>query len=227
MFSVLGSSVLTFLAIGIMMQEQPLVEAALEGTEVVVDTLIDSEILKSIPVVGTAVKLIKGAGQIRDRIFAAKIMRFLQTLDAVSPQLKDEIRKRVAQSPADGRRVGETVVLLLDRLSELSKAELLAILFVAYAYGHISSLDFQRLAHAVDSAFMDDLNTFLAASHNIGKKSPSTGGYLKALYPSGLTEFMGGKQLGTIGEIYFQPSSLGKKLMHAYSQGRRLCQRKQ
>lgn len=193
MFSVLGSSVLTFLAIGIMMQEQPLVEAALEGTEVVVDTLIDSEILKSIPVVGTAVKLIKGAGQIRDRIFAAKIMRFLH----------------------------------LDRLSELSKAELLAILFVAYAYGHISSLDFQRLAHAVDSAFMDDLNTFLAASHNIGKKSPSTGGYLKALYPSGLTEFMGGKQLGTIGEIYFQPSSLGKKLMHAYSQGRRLCQRKQ
>lgn len=206
------------------MQEKPIVEAALEGAEAVVDTLIGSEILKSIPVVGTAVKLIKGAGQIRDRIFASKILRFLQTLDTVSPQLKEEIRKRVAESPEDGRKVGETVVLLLDRLSEMSKAELLAVLFVAYSYGHVTSSEFQRLSHAVDAAFMDDLNSFLSSRHNIGKKGPSTEAYLKALYPSGLTELMGGKEIKTIGEIYYQPSLLGKKLVNAYNQGRRLCQ---
>jgi len=43
------------------MDENLLIEAALENAETLVETVTDSEILKAIPVVGTALKVIKGA----------------------------------------------------------------------------------------------------------------------------------------------------------------------
>ncbi len=206
------------------MNEHPVIEATLEISESVLDTLIDNEILQSIPVVGSSLKLIKGAGQIRDRLFAAKLLRFIKTLNQVPQNLKDEIRDRVSKSPKESQKVGETVVLLLDRLADLDKAELTAILFVAYTYGHLKSLDFQRLCQSIDQAFMGDVRELLARSHNIGRREPSNEAFLQALYPSGLTMILGGKEVKSIGEIYFAPSSLGKKLINAYVQGMKLCQ---
>ena len=41
------------------MKEEPLIEAALENVEAFIDAFADNEILKSIPVVGTALKIVK------------------------------------------------------------------------------------------------------------------------------------------------------------------------
>ena len=66
------------------MKKETLIEAALENVEALIDVFTDNEILKSIPVVGTALKVIKGAGDIRDRLFAAKLMTFPKTSVRVS-----------------------------------------------------------------------------------------------------------------------------------------------
>ncbi|MRS05300.1 hypothetical protein EG832_19105 [bacterium] len=205
------------------MKEAPLIEAALENVEALVDAFTDNEILKSIPVVGTALKIIKGAGDIRDRLFAAKLMTFLRALEKVAPEIKEKIRQRVAESPNEAKRVGETVLLLLDRLADLDKADIIAKVFIAYTYGHLKSDEFQRVAQAVDQAFVSDLSVFLQ-THNFPEEKASQAPYMQSLYPSGLTKIVGGKTFDTAGELYFQRSALGNKLINAYNQGKKLSQ---
>lgn len=205
------------------MKEDPLIEAALENVEAFIDVFTDNEILKSIPVVGTAIKVIKGAGDIRDRLFAAKIMTFLKALEKVTPDIKEKIRQRVAESPDESRKVGETVLLLLDRLVDLDKADIIAKVFIAYAYGHLKPSEFQRVTQAVDQAFVSDLTIFLE-THNLPKKGPSQETFMQSLYPFGLTKMVGGKTFETAGELYFEISILGNKLINAYNHGRKLSQ---
>jgi len=121
--------------------------------------------------------------------------------------------------------VGETVVLLLDRLGDIDKTHVIAKVFIAYAFGYVKAADFQRIVHAVDQAILHDLLQLLATSHNIGKKAPSTARFLQALYPSGLTRMVGGKTINTIGELYFEVSPLGNKLISAYNHGNKLSQK--
>lgn len=206
------------------MEERPFVEAVLENAEAVVDAAIDNEILKSIPVVGTALKLLKGATNIRDRLFAAKLMKFLQSLESVSEDMKQNILDRVAESPEQAEEVGRTVLLLLDRLASLEKPEIIAKLFVAYSFKRISASDFQRLSHAIDAAVLDDLQALLS-SHNTGKQNPTAKGFLQYLYPVGLARMLGGKE-ENIGKLYFEISPLGNKMITAYYEGCKLCGQK-
>ncbi len=203
------------------MKESPIIEAALENAEALIDAVTDNEILKSIPVVGTALKVIKGAGDIRDRLFAAKIMTFLNALENVAPDLKEKIRQRVSENADESRKVGETVLLLIDRLADLDKADIIAKVFIAYAYGHLKPAEFQRVTQAVDQAFVSDL--FLR-THNLPKKGPSQEIFMQSLYPSGLTKIVGGKTSDTVGEFYFEVSTLGNKLIDAYNHGKKLSQ---
>jgi hypothetical protein len=52
-------------------------EASFEGAEAIADALIENEVVKSIPVVGTAIKILSGGLDLRDKIFVSKIQRFL------------------------------------------------------------------------------------------------------------------------------------------------------
>ena len=88
------------------MKEHILLEAALENVEALIDTSVDNEILKNIPFVGTVFKIIKGTSDIRDRLFAAKILRFIQTLSQVNDRTKEKMRQRVSSEPEEAQKVG-------------------------------------------------------------------------------------------------------------------------
>ncbi|WP_024545822.1 hypothetical protein [Picosynechococcus sp. NKBG15041c] len=205
------------------MKDRPIIEATLENVEALIDILLDNDILKGIPVVGTAIKCLKGAEDIRDRLFAAKLSSFLKSLENVGPELKEKIRQRVAEDPDQSRKVGETILLVIDRLADLEKSDIIAKIFIAYAFGYLKPNDFQRIVQAVDQAFIADLKLFLA-SHNLLKKGLSQEVFLQALYPSGLTEIVGGKTFDTAGEIYFKVSKLGNQLINAFNHGNKLSQ---
>jgi len=205
--------------------QNPIVEASLENIEAVADLVIDNDILRSIPVVGTLLKVIRGTADIRDRLFAAKLLTFLKSIGAVSASAKEKIRERVAESPEEARKVGETLVLLLDRLADIDKTEIIAKVFLAYAYGYIKSGDFQRVAHAIDQAILSDLQILLTSySHDTGKRPPSSEPFMQALYPSGLTKMVAGKTIETLGQFFFEVSPTGNRLINAYLQGCKLAQ---
>ena len=206
------------------MKERPSIEAVLENAKAVIDVMRDNEILKSIPIFGKVVTALKGAVDIRNRLFVAKIMKFLEALEDVAPELKEKIRSRVSEDAEKARKVGETVLLLMDRIAHLDKADIIATLFIAYAYCYLTSAEFQRITQAVDQAFISDLARFLR-THNLPKKGPSKEFFMQSLYPSGLTEIVGGGTWGGLSEFSYGVSRLGNKLINAYNYGRKLRQK--
>lgn len=172
-----------------MPNERNFLEAVLENIEVAVDAVTDNEAVASIPVVGTAIKVCKGIDDLRARAFAAKLERFVSSLELTTDSAKDALVRRVQASPEEARKVGETLFLVLDRFIDLDKPEMLAKVFIAYVDRAISATDLQRLAQAIDIAFADDLRELLRAEEhvvmgNISRRANYP--WMETLIPSGL-----------------------------------------
>ena len=128
-----------------------LTETLAEVAQVGFDQLLSEDnVLRDIPVFGTVVRLAKTVGVIRDRIFLAKVLRFLARLGDIPPQDRVKFVKSM-EDRGERQRVGEALVLLLDRMDDMDKPELLAKLFAAYLREHIDLETFRWLASALDS----------------------------------------------------------------------------
>lgn len=194
------------------MKERPLLEAALENTEVVVDQLISNDLIKDIPLVGTALKACKAVADIRDKLFLAKISRFLTELNSVRPEIKEDLKGKMTNNTEEARRIGEVVLLVLDKVSDLEKPEILAKIFLAYIENQVTFDDFRRITEAVSQAFVDDLRT-LVDKDSVPSKSQET--YLGYLTSTGLTEIVSGKTFDEAGNLYYELTKLGHKFLKA------------
>jgi len=201
------------------MATNPLLEAALENVEAVVDTLTSNELVRAIPVVGTALKVLKGARDIRDRLFAAKLLRFIQDLDSVRPETKERLRRKMADDPDEAKKVGETALIIIERSSAIQKAHLIAVLFLAYADDQISASEFRRLSAVVDQGFLDDLMEFLSRDA-VPTKSADL--FMQYLAPTGLTSPVPGATWADLTQLYYEATPLGDKMRNAYAYGRAL-----
>ena len=192
----------------------------MENVEAVVDAATNDEVLKNIPVVGTAVKLVKAAGDIRDKIFAAKLTRFLQALDKTTPEAREKIRQKIAASPEEARGVGETLLLVLDKITALEKAEIIAYVFIAYTLGHIGPTDFLRLSDAVDHAFVDDLAWLVSTR---GQQVSTDQNPAAQLSRTGLTMPNLSETYIDAKDLYYSVSAVGERFLNAYLFGKEHC----
>ena len=103
------------------------------------------------------------AGTIRDRLFAKKVLQFLANLDDVPTNERLLQVSRLDESSEERQRVGESLVLLLDRLNDMEKPALLARAFQAFLQGQIDRSQFQGLAYAVDTITTDLLSEYRSA----------------------------------------------------------------
>lgn len=189
--------------------------AAIDDSLKVIKDLADNEILKSIPLFGDAIKLIELAVDIRNRIFAAKLRKFLTSIEKVSKKSKEKIRKKIQKNPVEGRKVGETLLLLIDRMSDIDKAEIIARVFIAYIDENINFNEFKRLIDAIDQAFLDDIKAILDTK-NLVDLEKSKEPFMQFLVRTGLTKPIGGDTWDDGGEIYYGITNIGELLIRAY-----------
>lgn len=201
------------------MAKKELLEVALDNAEVLIDQYLDNEVVKEIPLLGTALKLVKAATDIRDRMFAAKIAKFLGALNSISEEQKEKLQDKMKNEPEEVNKVGEVVLFTLDRLSDLNKPVIIAKVFLAYIDGYLKGNDFRRIVEAVDIAFIDDLSKFFSI-HTPPKNSQEP--YLRYLTRTGLTEVVAGKTFDDAGELYYELTKLGTKALNAYRHGTKL-----
>jgi hypothetical protein len=195
-------------------KDRPLLEASLENIEVFLDTFINEEVLKDIPILGTAVKLLRASDTIRDKLFAEKIYSFLHEIHKFSQSDIEKMRKKSADSPHESVKIGNTLLMVLDKVSDLDKPKLLGQLFIAYLDNVISVDDFRRLIHAVDVAFVDDLLELIRSS-----PSDPFGSHLEFLVSSGLSCVVTGgwDQMGENSTgVSYEKTKLANKLLIAY-----------
>ena len=107
--------------------------------EVGIDTLLNEGLYRDIPVLSTIIGLGRVAHSIPDLILRAKICRFLTSLPSISDADRQRFNSEMERDPQMGRKVGQVVVLLLDRFNDLAKAQIFGKIFVAYVKNLITS----------------------------------------------------------------------------------------
>jgi hypothetical protein len=121
-----------------------------------IDQLLQDGFLRDVPILGSVVGVIRTAGTIRDLLLAKKLGRFLSVLQSV-PQAERQAFHDSLADRAERNRVGEALLLLLDRLDDMDKPELIGRLFRAFIRSEIDRETFQLMATAVDRLFMPHL----------------------------------------------------------------------
>ncbi|MCI5107908.1 MAG: hypothetical protein MRY76_14455 [Pseudomonadales bacterium] len=133
------------------------IELPAEILEFSIDQVLDDSVLKDIPFVGWIAKGLSVSQSISDRIFHHKILRFLYALEDVSSGDKEKFQQKM-DSDSDYRdRVGEHLILLLNRIDSLEKTKYLAICFDHLISGHIDYQYFVDLSNVIERSMLSDL----------------------------------------------------------------------
>jgi hypothetical protein len=161
-------------------------------SEIALDSLLDEGLLKEIPVIKTFLAALKTWAAIHDQVFLRKVANFLRACPTFTHEEREKFAKENLNDPKKMKRLGDALVIILDRLDDLEKPEMLAKAFAAHVRGKIAQETFRRLAAAIDIGFLDDLRALAADSALPPKYNRQL---LCNLVRTGLTEITGGDML--------------------------------
>ncbi|WP_016949150.1 hypothetical protein [Anabaena sp. PCC 7108] len=152
-------------------------EIVTEFSDIAFDMVSNQEdgFLKEIPIFGW---FIKGHGAfitMRDRIFMKKIANFLYGTATVSEEDREKFKNDISNDQELSQKVGETLILLLDRHEDFEKSLILGKIFAGYMKGEIDYITFSKLAHIIDRAFIDDLKNLEKYYSKSNEYEPSCG----------------------------------------------------
>ena len=100
-------------------------DPAAEYLEVGVDQLIDNEALDVIPVVSTLRKLFKGSLGIREQYLTKKLVRLIYGVGPHSERDLSRWRDRIKREAPNLTEVGERLLMIIDNVASMKKAELI------------------------------------------------------------------------------------------------------
>jgi hypothetical protein len=181
-----------------------LTSTGMDIAEIGLDRFLDDSFLKEIPCIKTIFGIAKGVINIRDKIFMAKVAKFLLSLRNISEEDRKSFQNKISEDYKFKRELGDSLVLLLDRLNDLEKPEILATIFTYFLKGKIDYGEFRRLGTAIEMAFIDDLKKL------IFPPGAYDSNHLLNLVHTGLIAFEGGKTWNDVGAIQFKLSYLGQ-----------------
>ena len=133
------------------------IELSSEILEFSIDQALDDGLLKDIPIVGWISKGLSLSKSISDRIFYHKVVRFLIALKKESKHDSESFRQKILEDKKYNRRVGEHLILILDKMEDFDKPELTAQVFSCFLSGDIDHDYFIELASVIQRSSLADL----------------------------------------------------------------------
>ncbi|OGM74332.1 hypothetical protein A2382_02885 [Candidatus Woesebacteria bacterium RIFOXYB1_FULL_38_16] len=128
-----------------------------ELAEVGIDTFLDEGLIKDIPLASTVLGIFKTVTNIRDALFIKKIAKFLFKLSELSDQDKKKFSDEMAKNVDLRKKIGEKILLLLEKADDMGKPEIIANLFMAYLRSEIDFSTFSRLSEAINKLSVSDV----------------------------------------------------------------------
>jgi hypothetical protein len=120
------------------LKESNLVEVATEIGEVALDSFLQQGLLREVPILGWLVKFYGAQQSIRDRLFVKKIAAFYKGAGKASPEERAKFRKKIETNKEYQKKVGESLLLLIERHERFEKSLLLGRLFASLMSGDLS-----------------------------------------------------------------------------------------
>lgn len=149
------------------LKDSDLQNVSAELAEVVLDNLIDTGIVRDIPIIGTIVGIGKVTLGIKERLFLKKIIYFLSEIKNISPSHRKNMVDGINNSGQFRTKVGEKLLFILDRCEDHEKAKLVAQMFSAFIEKNINYNEFLRSASIIDRIMLEDLAWFIKNDHEM------------------------------------------------------------
>ena len=183
-----------------------LTDFSITAIDEIVSSTVSNEVVKSIPIISNVVKAIEAFKNVRDIIFVKKISRFLFELESVSEREKIDFIKLLKEdgNNEEKRKVGETLICILDKCSDFDKPFFIARVFAAYVQKKITYTQCVRLYNAIDAATSVDLYV-VSSEKNIGQNKA----LLNTILNTGLSENHAGTASGSLVHFHIRLSELG------------------
>ena len=124
------------------------------------DSFLDEGLLKELPAIKHLIGFIKAGKNIRDKLFLKKILLFHRELNNVPQENRKKFVDKMEKQENIRRRVGEALLLILERLDDMEKPVLIAKIFASYIKEEIDYTTMKRLITIVDRAVLSDLYFF-------------------------------------------------------------------
>ena len=136
--------------------------------EVALDSALNDGVLKDLPLVGWAFGGARVVRQVRNRLFLKKLASFFNGLATTPLRTRQSFVNEMNDDPAFRQRVGDGLVLLIERHEHFEKSGALGAAFAAYVEGAINYDGFQEVATLIDRSSPADLSA-LAGRAGIDK----------------------------------------------------------
>ena len=185
------------------------VDALTSSIEVAARMLMETHVIELIPVLGLAVKGLKVKDAVSDHLLANKLTAFLQGTGTLSREERECAAEGLFKDKRSAQKSGEKLLMVLDRMTDAVKPELLGKLFKRFAGGYIDTVQLRRLSMAVEVGFVDDFQDLLNPSQEETLSDEDIQDCRRRLVHTGLTAIHvyrsgGGKVL-----THFQFTKLG------------------
>lgn len=148
----------------------PTYEIVAEYAEIGIDSLLESDALKGIPVVGTLAAICKMGYNIHERNLIKQTLDFVMGFNAgtISPEKIDAHRYELENDPAKAEKELGRVLIILGNHIENIQSQVLGSFYSAYVKGAISWDKFCELSEANRRIFVNDYHILLEAARNGG-----------------------------------------------------------
>lgn len=132
-------------------------DAGVDTVEVMLDSFVQDEILRSIPIVKYAIAAYKIVDDIKGRYFLRKLQIFINSFNTGNATEAD-VRKRQAEF-ADGNRDMELeyITIIVDRYLDLEKPAILAKLYLAYLDEIVTWDEFCSYSEVINTVLKCDI----------------------------------------------------------------------
>ncbi len=181
------------------------------------DAVVSSGSLDGLPIFSVAVGLFKAQRELRDHLYAKKVVSLLHGVGSASTQSERDAFVAGLRRKGQAERFGETVLLLLEQVDDAQKPNLMGRILAAHMSGKIASYDdAMRLIAMINRAYAVDLNYLLTMKSGVQR---GTGALIAAslesvgLLVNGGTDGGGFDQEKEPGGVIYHISTYGQMLL--------------
>ena len=136
-------------------------DLSVDIAEVFTDEFLEEGIIKELPIIKTIHSIYKTGISIKDKLFIKKLLYFLKEFKNVDLKKRTELINKIDHSETYKTKVGEKLLLIIDRVDEYEKAEIIGKLFKAFLNEILDYDLFIRCSKIVENVVPDDLKSFI------------------------------------------------------------------
>lgn len=178
--------------------------------EATIDIFHEDGLIRDLPIAGTILKTLQLSGRIRDYLFLRKTGYFLYEIQSIPQEKRQRFLARIEASQKAQNRIGENLILLLERQDAMQKASMLGLVYKAFMEEKISKIELEQLSIAIDRLKISDIISLVNFYTNPsqGQTAEETFEKQNQLFPLAVTGLVD-QRIGYF-DYPYKPNNLGK-----------------